>query len=158
MKKAVVAILFAVAAIAAPPALAQDKFAGTTDMQALKDAVKKDKRALVASTLELTDAEAKKFWPLYDAYQRALDGATRERAVVLEDLLGLGKPLSDLYAKTLAAELIAADESEIKARRTLQNGLMRALPAKKAARYLQLEAKIRASQAYDLAVAFPLIK
>jgi hypothetical protein len=36
--------------------------------------------------------------------------------------------------------------------------VMKALPAKKAARYLQLEAKIRATQLYDVAEAIPLIK
>jgi len=34
---------------------------------------------------------------------------------------------------------------------------MKALPAKKAARYLQLESKIRALQAYEIAAAFPLV-
>ena len=47
-------------------------------------------------------------------------------------------------------------ETEVRARRKLYNGLMRALPAKKAARYLQLEAKIRTVQAYDIASAIPL--
>ena len=36
--------------------------------------------------------------------------------------------------------------------------LMKALPIKKAARYLQLESKIRAAQAYDIAVGIPLIR
>ncbi len=158
MKNSLAAILLGVAMITAPFAAAEDKFAGATDMQALRDAVKADKKAFVASTLQLTDAEAKKFWPLYDAYQRVLTATNRQRAVVVMDLLSLNKPLSDLYAKTLAAELMAADENEIKARRKLQNAVMKALPPKMAARYLQLESKIRAYQAYDIAATFPLIK
>jgi hypothetical protein len=47
---------------------------------------------------------------------------------------------------------------ETKARRTLYNRVMSALPATKAVRYLQLENKIRAVQAYDLAQSLPLIK
>jgi hypothetical protein len=34
----------------------------------------------------------------------------------------------------------------------------RILPPKKAARYLQLESKIRAVQAYDIAANIPLVK
>ncbi len=158
MKSKLAAILFACAAIVPQAALAQDPFANGTDMQALRASVKADKRALVASTITLTPAEAKAFWPLYDAYQRALDATNRQRTLVVEDLLELNKPLSDLYAKNLAGELMAADEAEAKARRKLQNALMKALPAKKAARYLQLESKIRAYQAYDIASTFPLIK
>ena len=158
MNRTIAAVALGVTLLATQFAAAETRFAGETDMQALRSAVKTDKKALVASTLQLTDAEATKFWPLYDAYQSALNASSRQRAVVIEDLLSLDKPLSDLYAKTLAAEMIAADENEIKARRKLQNGVMKALPAKKAARYMQLESKIRAYQDYDIAVAFPLVK
>ena len=163
MKKIVAFILFAVLMIAPLVTWAEDKIADVTDMQALRKAVQSDKKALVASTLKLTDAEAKKFWPLYDAYQRDLDMTNRRRVVAIEGLVASDRPLSDLYAKNLANELIAADEGEIKARRTLNNRLMRGvptriLPPKKAARYLQLEAKIRAVQAYDIASAIPLAK
>jgi hypothetical protein len=163
MKKRVVAILFAAAMIAVPSASAEDKITDVTDMQALRTALRSDKKAFVASTLKLTDAEAKRFWPAYDAYQRDLDVTNRRRVVAVEGLIASDKPLSDLYARNLATELIAADEAEIKARRSLHNRLMRGvptriLPPKKAARYLQLENKIRAVQAYDIAATIPLIR
>jgi Spy/CpxP family protein refolding chaperone len=163
MKSSLAAILFAAALIAALPARGESNPADVTDMQALRTAVRADKKAFVASTLKLTDAEAKRFWPVYDAYQRPVDAANRRRTVALEGLIALEKPISDLYARTLASELIAADEAEVKARRTLHNRLMRGvptriLPPKKAARYLQLESKIRAMQAYDIASAIPLMR
>ena len=158
MTKNLATLLFVAALVAAPSASAQGSAADMTDMQALRAAVKADKRALVAQTLKLSDAEAKKFWPIYDNYQRAIDVANRQRNVVVVDLVGLEKPLSDPYARDLSKELIAADEAEIRARRTLQNKVMKALPPKKAARYMQLESKIRAVQAYDIAVAIPLVK
>jgi hypothetical protein len=162
MKKHVAALLFAVAVIVAPPSPAQDT-ASLTDMAALRAAVKTDKKALVASTLNLTDAEAKRFWPIYAAYQRDLDMLNQRRNVLVVDLVELNRPLSDLYAKKLASEFIAIDEAEIKARRTLQNRLMRGVPTRilppaKAARYLQLEAKIRAVLDYDIASTIPLVK
>ncbi len=162
MKRYLGALLFGAAMIAAQSGVAEDKIADVTDMQALRKAVQSDKKAFVASTLKLTDAEAKRFWPVYDAYQRDLDLANRRRNVVVVTLIGTDKPLSDLYARNLATELIAADEAEVKSRRTLQNRLMRGvptriLPPKKAARYMQLESKIRAVQAYDIAATIPLI-
>ena len=158
MKRYLAAVALAAGMIAAPSIWAQGSVADVTDMQALRAAVRTDKKAFVASTLQLTDAEAKKFWPLYDSYQRTVDLANRERALVIEDIVEANRPVSDLYARNLAKELVAADEIEVKARRTLHNRLMRALPAKKAARYLQLESKIRAVQAYDIAAAIPLLK
>ena len=166
MMKNAVALLFAFAMVAAPSGLAQDRqifatqdrIGDVTDMQALRAAVRSDKRAFIASALNLTAAEAKKFWPIYDAYQRSVDVANRERVVALEGLIGMDRPLSDPYAKNLAKDLVQADEAEVKARRTMYNRLMRALSPKKAARYLQLESKIRAMQAYDVAMAIPLVK
>ncbi len=158
MKKNLATVLLLVAMLALPSARAQDKSADMTDLQALRAAVRADKKALVASTLNLTPAEAKNFWPLYDAYQRALDRSNRQRSVALEGAISRDRPASDLYAKNLTNDLIEADEIEVKARRTLGNKTLRALPAKKAARYLQLEAKIRAYQSYDIATTFPLIK
>ena len=158
MKRRLATLILAAALTAGTSALAQDKAAGVTDMQALRAAVKADKRAYVAATLALTDAEAKKFWPAYDAYQRTLDMTNRQRNRAVEDVVALNKPLSDAYARILASELVAADEAEIKARRKMLGRVLKALPATKAARYMQIEDKIRDAAAYDIAVTIPLIK
>lgn len=158
MTRNLASALFMAVAMAATTVWAQGQPAPANDMQALRSAVKADKKALVAKTLDLTPAEAAKFWPLYDNYQRSLNTANRQTALAVEELVGYDKPLSNVFAKNLANEMLAADEAEIKARRKMQNGVMKALPPKKAARYLQLEGKIRAFQDYDLAVAIPLVK
>ena len=151
-------VVLAVAMIASPLARAQNAPGGVTDLQALRTAVLADKKAFVASTLALTDAEAKKFWPIYDDYQRDLDAANRKRTLALEGVIALNKPMSDLYARNLARDLIAADDAEARARRTMQSRVLKALPATKAVRYLQLETKIRAVQAYEVAAALPLVR
>jgi len=159
MRTTLLAALLAVVVAAASPAhAATSSGADVTDLQALRAAVSKDKRGYVAATLTLSDAEAAKFWPIYDNYQRALEVVDRRRARAVIDLAGSDRPLSDAYAKSLSVELMSTDEAEIRARRTMQNRLMRALPARKAARYLQLESKIRAIEAYDIAASLPLVK
>ena len=158
MKQPLAVILFVAAMLAGQPAFAEDKIADVTDMQVLRTALRSDKKAFVASTLKLTDAEGKKFWPAYDAYQRHLDVTNRERNRAVEELIGTDKPVSELYARNMAKSMIAIDKAEVKARRALHNSVLKALPAKKAARYLQLEAKIRAVGAYDVAATIPLIK
>ncbi len=158
MNKYLSALLCAWLVLAAPMAIAEGSAADATDMQALRAAVRADKKALVASTLNLTQAEAKKFWPIYDAYQRDLDLSNRQRALALQGVITLDRPISDLYARSLSNQLIAADEAEVKATRSMLTKVMRALPPKKAARYVQLEMKILAYQAYDVATAIPLVK
>ncbi|HEY2864258.1 MAG TPA: hypothetical protein VGK37_11625 [Casimicrobiaceae bacterium] len=163
MRKNVAVVWLAALLLAAPSVWAEDKAVDVTDMQALRTAVRTDKKAFVASILHLTPAEEKKFWPLYDEYQRNLDMTNRRRVVAIQQLAVGDAPDSEIYAKRLVNELIAVDEAEVKARRALQNRLMRSvpsriLPPRKAARYLQLESKIRAVQAYDVAATVPLIK
>ena len=157
MNRLLTVALFAIAAAAAQFVWAQGSAADVTDMQALREAVKADKKAFVASNLDLTPAEAQKFWPIYDQFQRALAVVQQERAVSLEGLLSRGQAMTNAYAKQLGSASLAADDDEVRARHRLYNRLIRVLPAIKAARYLQLEGKIRAVQAYDIAAAIPLI-
>jgi Spy/CpxP family protein refolding chaperone len=156
MMKSLLALLIAVAASVAPIAWAQDKPA--VDVEALKAAVKADKRALVASTLKLTDAEAKKFWPLYDDYRRKTDTLNRRTARLVEEVVAATGPMSDAHAKALLKEALAIEDEEMRVRRGYQNRLVKVLPATKVMRYLQLENKIRAFQDYDIATVMPLIQ
>ena len=155
---AVAALTLALAA--APCAWAQSPAAADgADVAALRAQAKSpdDKRALVASTLSLTDAEAKKFWPVYDAYQRKLDASNRRYARTVEDVVMSGRPISDAYAKQVAKELTEIEDAEARARKALYSGAVKALPGRKAIRYLQLESKLQAGYRYDLAAALPLI-
>ncbi len=158
MRRIACVTVFAMALLAANPGWAQSKASDVTDMQALQAAVRADKRGYVASVVALSDAEAAKFWPVYDTYQGQLDAANRRRTVALLGVEGRASTISDLYARTVVKELVAADEVELKARRTLRDRVMKVLPTRKAIRYLQLESKIRAAQDYDLATTIPLLK
>ncbi|MEP7181113.1 MAG: hypothetical protein ABI886_02855 [Betaproteobacteria bacterium] len=167
MKNNLAAVLLAAAVLAVPSAWAQGTAVANagdvTDMPALLAAVKADKKGYVASVLNLTPAEAKKFWPVYDAYQRDLDMANRQRTRALQTLIARDKPPSDLLAKSLANDLIGADDTELRGRRTLHNRLIKPLPGRtimppaKGARYLQLETKIRTAQAYAIVATIPLV-
>ena len=164
MRTLLAAALLALAVSGSPASLAQapskssDKSADVTDLQQLRAAIQRDKRAFIAEKLNLTDAEARKFWPVYDTYQRVLEAGDRRRSRAIIDVVGQDRPLTDAYAKQLANDLIAVDDAQIRARKTLQNRLMRVLPARKAVRYLQLESKIRAVDAYDIAESLPLVR
>ena len=158
MKNLLAVLMLFAAFLAAPFASGQNKTDDVTDMQALRQAVKSDKRAFVESVMKLTDAEAKRFWPIYDAYQRNLDIMGRRRSVALQELMFRERPMGNLAARQYATEMLALDDAELKARKAMRNRVMRALPAVKAARYLQLEEKVRALQDYDVAATVPLAR
>ena len=79
MKKCVTVLLIAMVSMVSLCASAQDKIADVTDMQSLRAAIKSDKKTFVAATLQLTPAEAKKFWPKYAHGFRVTSASTTPR-------------------------------------------------------------------------------
>jgi hypothetical protein len=149
---------FAMAASLAAPAIAQT--AGTTNMEILRQKIKADKKLVVAENLNLTDAEGTAFWPVYDAYQKDLQAINqRLTAAVLAYADAYNKgPVSNDVAKKLLDEALAIDEAEVKLKTTAVPKILAVLPATKAARYIQIENKIRAVVRYELAAGIPLVE
>ena len=142
----------------ASPALAQDKRAD--NMQILRDKIRADKKLVVATNMELTESEAKNFWPIYNEYQKDLQNINGRIVAVLESYAAdlKSKSLTDDKAKQLIDEALAIDQAEANLKSTYAPKLSKALPVRKVARYLQIENKIRAVVKYDLAQGVPLVR
>jgi hypothetical protein len=142
----------------APQSFAQDKPAD--NMQILRDKIKADKKLVVATNMELTESEAKSFWPVYEEYQKDLQKINRRIASVLDSYAAdfRNKSLTDEKAKKLIDEALAIEQSEADLKSTYAPKLGKALPVIKVARYLQIENKIRAVIKYDLAQGVPLVR
>jgi hypothetical protein len=149
-----VILLFAMA----PYSKAQDKPAD--NMQILADKVKADKKLVVADNMDLTEAEAKAFWPVYDSYQKDLQKINRRIAGVIESYAAdfKGKTLTDDKAKKLINEAVAIEQAEADLKGNYAPKLAKVLPVKKVARYLQIENKIRAVIKYQIASGVPLVQ
>ena len=74
---AIVLMLFGLA----PQGGAQDKPAD--NMQILRDKIRADKKLVVATNMELTESEAKGFWPIYEQYQKDLQKINQRVANLL---------------------------------------------------------------------------
>ena len=155
--KLIVAILFATVLTAAAT-FGQDKTADT-NMQILLEKVKADKKLVVAANMDLTEAEGKAFWPIYDAYQKDLQTINERLAkTILAYADAYNKnTLTDAQAKQLTNEVLATDQDEFTLRKTYAARLEGVLPWKDVARYLQIENKIRAAIRYEVASGIPLV-
>jgi len=158
-------MLFAAPAIAQEagntPAIAEDTTTADTNMQILIQKIKADKKLLVASNMDLTDAEGKKFWPLYDAYQKELMQLNQHLAKTIKeyaDAYNAGKgTISNDKAKKLLNEALSVEEGEVKLKRSYADKIGKVLPATKTARYIQIENKVRAVVKMELAQQIPLV-
>jgi hypothetical protein len=137
--------------------MAQDKPADT--MEILREKIRADKKLLVASNMELTETEAKNFWPIYEQYQKDLEKINQRMANVLQGYADdyRNKSLTDQKAKKLIDEALAIDRAEADLKSTYAPKLAKVLPIRKVVRYLQIENKIRAVVKYDIASGVPLV-
>ena len=138
---------------------AGDATAADTNMQILMQKIKADKKLLVASNMDLTDAEAKTFWPLYDAYQKDLDKINQHLGHTIKDYaeaFNKGSIPNDT-AKNLLNEALSVQESEVKLKREYAEKIGKVLSPAKTARYIQIENKIRALVNAELARQIPLV-
>jgi len=152
----IVTVWMIVAATFPVPGLTQGT--STDNMQILREKIRADKKLLVAANMELTESEAKGFWPVYEEYQKDLAAINQRIGKLIENYAAdyRANTLTDDKAKLLIDELVAIEQAEAGLKTTYVPKLSQVLPQKKVARYLQIENKIRAVVKYELAGAVPL--
>ena len=130
------------------------------NLEIMHDKLKADKKLIVAKYMDLTESEAKKFWPVYEEYQGDLQKTNQRLRGLLESYAAdyRNKSMNDEKAKKLLDEWIAIEQEEGKRRSAFAPKVLQALPVKKAARYLQIENEYRTLLRYDLAATVPLVQ
>ena len=158
-RKGTSAVLVAAVLLAlAPAGSAEDKPAN--NLETVHEQLKADKKMIIGKYMTLTGAEANAFWPVYEAYQGDLQKINQR----LVDLFlryasdYRSNSLTDEKAQTLLDEWIAIENDDANRRASYVPKVLKALPPKKAARYLQIENEYRILLKYDLAVAVPLVQ
>ena len=130
----------------------------TTEMDAVRDAIRANRKAVVTANLNLTDEEATKFWPLYEEYLKELNALQDRLAKVVEQYAKQYETLSDDEASNLTAAYVLEEEQRAKLRHTYLPRFATVLPGKTLARLYQVENKFDAVARYELAAAIPLVK
>ena len=151
------AVMVAVSFLALAGALpAQDKPAD--DMQIVLEKARADKKLLVAENMQLTGAEAKAFWPVYERYQDELFLLRMRTVKLIKDYGDAYDTMTDATAKKLLDEYMTIEGLRPKLRQAYLPKFGNALPGAKLLRYYQIENKINIAIDYELAAKIPLIK
>jgi len=151
----IIVMLVAIVVVAAS-APAQDKPAD--NMQIVLEKIRADKKLLVAESMQLTEAEAKAFWPVYDQYQDELFLLRARTAKLIKDYAEAYDKMTNDTAKKLLDELMSIETLGPKLRQAYLPKLRKVLPETKVVRYYQIENKINAALMYEIAANIPLIK
>lgn len=143
-------------ALSIVPALSQSPPAD--NMEIVRQKIQADKKAFIAKNMQLTQAEATAFWPVYDAFQTAL-GALSDRTIrLVREYASNYQSLSDATAKQLTEDYLAIQRDRVALLQSYLPKFKSVLPEKKVARYYQLENKAYAVILYDAARQIPLVK
>jgi hypothetical protein len=132
--------------------------AAEASMDTLKDAVRANRKALVATNMQLSDDEAKKFWPAYDSYQKDMNGVQDRMIKLIDQYAKSFKTMSDDEAMKLAKDYLEIESDRAKVRRDHLDEIAKAVPGKKVARFYQIENKMDAIIRYDLAKTIPVVE
>lgn len=149
-------MLIATITFFATPIWAQDRAAD--NMEIVREKVRADKKFFIAANMDLSEREARAFWPVYEDYQKALDKLNALSGKLIEDYGRNYESMSDMVAKTIVDEHLAIEMERVKLMQSYLPRLRQALPERKVARYYQLENKIRAVVNFELARNIPLVK
>jgi len=154
--KIAVTLVFLTMAAGAIPALCQEKPAD--NMQLVLEKTRADKKLLVAENMELTESEAKGFWPVYDQYQDELFLLRARTARLINDYGEAYDKMTNETAKKLLDDFMTIETLGPKLRRAYLPKFRKVLPEVKVGRYYQIENKIQAVLMYELAAKIPLVK
>ena len=138
------------------PGISQEKPAD--NMQVVLEKIRADKKLLVAENMQLTEAEAKAFWPVYNQYQDELFLLRTRTAKLIKDYAEAYDKMTNDTAKKLLDELVSIEALGPKLRQAYLPKFRKVLPETKVVRYYQIENKINAALMYELAANIPLMK
>jgi len=131
-----------------------------SDMEILRQKLKADTKLVVAEVMQLSAAEATGFWPVYDAYQTDLGQLNARLVQLIKSYAEAYRTdtLTNDRAQALTDEALKIEQAEVDMKRAYLPKLSAVVSPVKAARYLQVETKIRAVLKFDLATEIPLAK
>jgi hypothetical protein len=156
-KKAImITALGVIMSLGAMPAATQEK--PSDNMQIVIEKIHADKKLLVAENMQLTEAEAKAFWPVYKQYQDELFLLRTRTVKLIKDYSDAYETMTNNTAKKLLDEYMTIEALGPKLRQAYLPKFRKVLPEVKVARYFQIENKIQAALIYELAAKIPLMK
>ncbi len=118
------------------------------------------KAVLLAQNMELTEAEGTEFWPLQRDYQNELSRLNDERLALIVRYANSynSNSLTDKEATVLAKSSFDLEAKKTDLKRKYFKKMVKVMPARKVARFFQLDNQLNMAVDLGVAASVPLIK
>ena len=150
-------------AVAAPDgiALAQKETASGVevekDLALLRRNIRADKKKIIAANLPLTEADATKFWPLYDEYVAEMTKHNDEFYSVIRDYAANQKTITDAKASSMIKRWVEIQIGQAQTRQKYIPLFEKVIPGKTVALFFQIDRRLYLVLDLQVASEIPLI-
>ena len=141
----------------ATPKVSSDQVADDT-VQLMRQDIRSDRKKIIAANLPLTDAEAVKFWPVYDRYVVDHSKIYDSRYTLLKDYGKNYNTLTDEQAHSLIKGWVKSEEEMAELRLKWMPEFEKVISPKKTAMFYQIDRRLGYMVELQLSSQVPLVK
>jgi hypothetical protein len=163
MKRVVFPCLVLVFAFAAAPGVAFAQMETATGVEIEKDLallrrnLRSEKKKVIALNVPLTEAEATKFWPVYDQYAAAMTKHYDEFYAIIKEYAANQKTLTDAQALQMLKRWSDIQVEQAQTRQKYVPLIEKVLPGKKTALFFQIDRRLYELMDLQIASQVPLV-
>ena len=128
------------------------------DIQLLRSDLQADKNMIITHTMGFSDAESSAFWPVYRDYSRDQQSVGDERVQLIKDYAQHYDAMDDAKANNMVQRLLNIDAKFLNLRQQYWPKFEKALGAKRAARFFQVDSRLSLLTNLQLASEIPLTR
>src|ERR1700739_181888 len=139
-----------------PPQESAPHVISNQDLDLLRKDLRSKRKQLVAQNLKLTDAEATKFWPVYDQYVSELIVINDKKFGLIQDYADNWGKLTSEQSLSFIRQWLDADIATAQLRQKYVPIVSKALDGKKSATFFQLDRRIAMMMELQVSSQMPL--
>ena len=128
------------------------------DIQMMRKDIRSQRKQIVAANMKLTDAEAEKFWPLYDQYVSELVKINGTKYELIKQYVQTSGALTDAEADYAVKQWVDVDRSVADLRMKYVPIFHKVLSSKTTALFYQLDRRVQLMIDLQLASSLPPIQ
>jgi hypothetical protein len=128
------------------------------DVDLLRKDVRSQKKQIIAANLQLTDAEATKFWPVYDQYTAELVKINDAKYAAIKQYATNYTTLTDAQALDLTKQSLGVDQQVATLRLKYVPIVSKVISGKKTALFFQLDRRLVMLIDLQLASEIPMVQ
>jgi hypothetical protein len=146
-------VLVALAACVAAPAFAQRDL-----IEIMRADLRTEKTAIVTQAMQLTEAQAEVFWPVYREYETEFIKLNDERLALIKEYAASYDSMTNEGAKSIIDRSFKLQEARTKTLKKYVGKMSKALDPKVAARWAQVEHALGSAIDLQIGSELPLLK